>query len=193
MALYGRDSELAILDGLTSGIRERGGALLVRGEPGIGKSTLLAESSRRALEAGLRVLTTDGVESEARLPFAGLHQLIRPILGGAEKLPRRQRDALLGAFGMSEVDPPSPFLVALGALELLADEAESTPLMLIVDEGQWIDRSTAGVLIFVARRIESEPIVLLIAARDSAEDAFRGEGLPELSLGTLDDAAASNC
>jgi hypothetical protein len=109
MALYGRDSELAILDGLTSGIRERGGALLVRGEPGVGKSTLLAESGRRAQEAGLRVLTTNGVESEARLPFAGLHQLIRPILGGAEKLPRRQRDALLGAFGMSEVDAPSRF------------------------------------------------------------------------------------
>jgi DNA-binding CsgD family transcriptional regulator len=190
MALYGRDSELELLDGLTSGIRERGGALLVRGGPGIGKSTLLAESSRRAQEAGLRVLTTNGVESEARLPFAGLHQLLRPILGGAGKLPRRQRDALLGAFGMSEVDAPSPFLVALGALELLADEAESTPLMLVVDEGQWIDRSTAGVLIFVARRLESEPIVLLIAARDGAENAFEGEGLPDLSIGPLDDAAA---
>jgi DNA-binding CsgD family transcriptional regulator len=190
MALYGRESELEILDGLTSGIRERGGALLVRGEPGIGKSTLLAESSRRAREAGIRVLTTNGVESEARLPFAGLHQLIRPILDGAEKLPRRQRDALLGAFGMSEVEAPSPFLVALGALELLADEAESTPLVLVVEDGQWIDRSTAGVLIFVARRIESEPIVVLVATRDGAENAFEGEDLPELSLGTLDDAAA---
>ena len=97
--IFGRERELTRLERLVDGVSEHGAALLVRGEAGIGKSTLLAAASRRAEAAGMRVLRATGVQSEAQLPFAGLHQLVMPVLGHAEHLPAPQRTALLAAFG----------------------------------------------------------------------------------------------
>src|ERR687896_95599 len=110
--IFDREGELSRIGQLLDGVSERGAALLVRGEPGIGKSTLLAAASQRAEAAGMRVLRTTGVHSEARLPFAGLHQLVFPVLGHAEHLPAPQRTALLAAFGMVEAEMTDRFFVA---------------------------------------------------------------------------------
>jgi DNA-binding CsgD family transcriptional regulator len=130
------------------------------------------------------------VQSEAHLPFAGLHQLLRPVLAGADELPARQRAALLSAFGMAGQDATELFLIALAALDLLADVAVRSPLLLIAEDGQWLDRPTCDVLAFVARRLEAEPIVLLAAAREGHDSLFMQAGLPELRVRGLDDAAA---
>ena len=126
--IFGRERELARLGELVDGIRERGAALLVRGEAGIGKSTLLAAACQRAEEAGMRVLHTTGVQSEAQLPFVGLHQLVLPVLGQVDRLPTPQRAALLAAFGIAEfAEVPDRFMIALAVPELLSDAAEQGP------------------------------------------------------------------
>jgi DNA-binding CsgD family transcriptional regulator len=188
--IVGREHELIRLRRLVDGVSERGTALLVRGEPGIGKSTLLAAAVRCAETAGMRVLSMTGVQSEAHLPFAGLHQLVLPVLDQAEHLPAPQRTALLAAFGMIEMEAPDPFLIALALLELLSDVAERAPLLVVAEDAQWLDRSTIGALAFVARRVEHEPIVVLAAGRDGAGGFFDGAGLPELRLEGLDDQTA---
>ena len=191
--IFGRERELARLDELVDAVSEHGAALLVRGEAGIGKSTLLTAACRRAEDAGMRVLRTTGVQSEAQLPFAGLHQLVLPVLGQADRLPTPQRAALLAAFGMEEApEPPDRFLIALAVLELLSDAAEHTPLLVVAEDAHWLDRSTADVLAFVARRVEHEPLVVLVASRDGEESFLDEAGLPELRLGGLDDAAAES-
>jgi predicted ATPase len=190
VSLAGREREIGVLDELVGRVRGRGGALVVRGEVGIGKSALLTAAGGRAKAQGLRVLTTTGVQSETHLPFAGLHQLLRPVLAGADTLPARQCAALLAAFGMTEEAAPELFLIALAALDLLADVAAQNPLLLVVDDAQWLDRGTVDVLGFVARRLEAEPIVLLIASRDGHDAPAAFAGLPELPLEGLDTAAA---
>jgi hypothetical protein len=136
------------------------------------------------------VLSTTGVQSEADLPFAGLHQLLRPVRGRAAELPPVQRKALAAAFGLNDEVAPEHFRIAMAALDLLSDSASEAPLLLVVDDAQWLDRPTSDVLAFVARRIESDPIVLLVAVRDGYPSVFRDAGLPELRLAVLDDAAA---
>jgi hypothetical protein len=119
--LLGRDRELAKLYALVDRIEEQGGALVVRGEAGIGKSALFAASKQRALHRGVTVVSTAGALSEARLAFAGLHQLLLPLLDGLDLLPDPQRRALEAAFGFAEdvrgdaVDPPRPRLRRPGA------------------------------------------------------------------------------
>jgi DNA-binding CsgD family transcriptional regulator len=184
--LLGRESEIEHLEQLLDQAPARGAALLVRGEAGVGKSALLTEAGRRASERGMQVLRTTGHMSEAQLPFAGLHQLLRPITPQISDLPLAQRDALLGAFGSGR-DAPDLFLVALATLTLLSDTAARTSLLLIADDARWLDSPSREVLAFIARRLESDPIVLLIAIRDG--DVDRSE-LPELHLEGLDENAA---
>jgi DNA-binding CsgD family transcriptional regulator len=188
--IFGREIELARLGELVNGVPERGAALLVRGEAGIGKSTLLAAASRRAEGAGMRVLRATGVQSEAELPFAGLHQLLMPLLNRTGCLPAPQRSALLTAFGMLEEAASDPFLIGLAVLELLSNAAERAPVLVVAEDAQWLDGSTARVLAFVARRVEHEPIGLLVASRDGEDSYFDEAGLPEMVLGALDGAAA---
>jgi DNA-binding CsgD family transcriptional regulator/tetratricopeptide (TPR) repeat protein len=181
---------VAILDRLVARIPERGGALVVRGDPGIGKTALLAVASAAADSKGVPVLRTAGAQSETGLAFAGLHQLLRPVLARLDRLPGPQRDALSAAFGAIDVPALDPFLIALAALNLLADAAEDQPLLLVVDEAQWLDPPTASALAFIARRVDAEPVALLFASRDGVGGPLDGAGLPELRLGGLDDAAA---
>ncbi len=190
-ALIGRDPETDLLRGLVERGRQRGGAMLVRGEVGIGKSALLIEASRIAHASGVRALWTVGVESEAHLAFAGLHQLLHPIMSQADELPGPQRDALLAAFGMREPVASDLFLVALATLNLLAEAAGSEPILLLTDDFHWLDSSTADVLTFVARRLEFEPIVFVAAMRDGFRGAHDGARLPELHLKRLDNDAAA--
>lgn len=190
LPLYGRESEVSALDELIDGLHARGGALIVRGEAGIGKSSLLAAASSSAAARGSVVLGTTGVQSEAHLPFAGLHQLLQPLLADLDGLPGPQRAALEAAFGLSQDAAPDLFLIALATLELLGDVAGRAPLLLVAEDAHWLDRSTSEVLAFVARRVSLEPILLLLAIRDGTDEPFEPASLPELRLGPLDDAAA---
>jgi DNA-binding CsgD family transcriptional regulator/tetratricopeptide (TPR) repeat protein len=186
--LAGRGAEKARLDRLLADARAGQSAVLVlRGEPGIGKTALLGYAAKRA--ASFQVARAAGVESEMELPFAGLHQLCGPMLGGLGRLPPPQRDALGTAFGLSSGTQPDRFLVGLAVLSLLSDTAGKRPLLCLIDDAQWLDRSSAQVLAFVARRLQAESVVLLFAERESAElDELAG--LPDLPLRELPDDSA---
>jgi len=186
--LVGRGAERACLDQLLADAHLGHSAVLVlRGEPGIGKSTLLGYAAERA--EACRVVRAAGVESEMELPFAGLHQLCVTLLDDLDRLPAPQRDALATAFGLSSGAQPDRFLVGLAVLSLLSEAAEALPLVCLVDDAHWLDRSSAQVLAFVARRLAAESIVLLFAEREPRElDELAG--LPELQLEGLSDAPA---
>jgi DNA-binding CsgD family transcriptional regulator len=187
--LVGRDAETDQLDALVDELR--GGALVICGESGIGKSALLEHARARASERGAQTLVTVGVESEAELAFAGMHQLLRPIIGHAESLPKPQRGALDAAFGVRGDLEPDPFLVALAAHRLICGAAEARPVALIVDDAHWLDRSTLGVLAFIARRLEGESVILVVAVRDGYANPFSEARLPCVRLERLSaDAAA---
>lgn len=188
--LIGRDQELQVLTELVGGVRQRGGAVVVLGEPGIGKSSLLRAAAEAGRAASLRVLFATGIEAEAPLPFAGLHQLLRPVLSAATSLPAAQRRALDAAFGAEDGPRPEPFMIALAALNLLAEAAAERPLLLIADDVQWLDRPSQDVLTFVARRVIADPIVLIGSVRTGHDIAFAAAGLPEVVVRRLDDASA---
>jgi DNA-binding CsgD family transcriptional regulator len=180
-ALLDREGERAALDGLLGDVRSgRGRALVVRGEAGVGKSALLEYAVGVAAE--MRVTRAVGVESEMELAFASLHQLCAPLVDRLERLPAPQRDALGVAFGLREGGAPDRFLVGLAVLTLLAEVAEERPLLCVVDDAQWLDRASAQVLAFAARRLLAEPVGLIFAAREQGEQ-FRG--LAELEVGGL--------
>jgi DNA-binding CsgD family transcriptional regulator len=186
--LRGRASECARLEELLSAVRRgESGALVLRGEAGMGKTALLDYASR--LCEGCRVIRAGGVESEMELPFAALHQLCMPLLEGLERLPAPQRDALRTAFGLMSGPRPDRFLVGLAVLTLLSDAAEPQPLTCVVDDAQWLDRCSAQVLSFVARRLQAESVIVLFAERDQDQPTDL-PGLPELALGPLSDADA---
>src|SRR5579859_513167 len=191
--LAGRAPECARLDRLLADARAGQSAVLVlRGEPGIGKTALLGYAAGSA--AGLRVVRAAGVESEMELPFAGLHQLCGSMLGGLERLPPPQRGALGTAFGLSSGTQPDRFLVGLAVLSLLSDTAEERPLLCLIDDAQWLDRSSAQVLAFVARRLQAESVVLLFAQREPGEAGEPDEiaGLPGLPLRGLPAGSAAD-
>ncbi|MEZ0075551.1 AAA family ATPase [Planotetraspora sp. GP83] len=194
LTLYGRERETRLLDRLLDrsldGVHGRGGALVLRGDAGIGKSSLLAAVREGAPERGFEILSTTGVQAEAHLPFAGLHQLLQPVLKGADRLPGPQRRALLAAFGMADSAAPDLFLIALAALELLAESAARAPLLLIVEDVQWLDQPTCDALAFVARRLAAEPVIMLAALRDGFDSPLVNSDLDELVLGGIDDEAA---
>ena len=186
--LLGREAELAALTALLDEVAGRGSALLISGPPGVGKSRLLTESTGAARGRGMTVLTATGVEAEAQLPFSGLHQLLRPIRRHAGGLLPGQKDALNAAFGASPDAPPELFTIAMAVLDLLAEAAAEAPLLLVVEDVHWLDRSSAEVLAFVARRLESDPIVLLAALRDGYPSPLAQVGLAEIRIGALDSA-----
>jgi DNA-binding CsgD family transcriptional regulator len=187
--LYGRDPERSRIGELLDGARaSRSAVLVVSGEPGVGKSALLADARDQA--GDMRVLSGAGVESEAQLPFAALHQIVRPVLGHVESLPQPQATALRGALGLAAGGSDDRFLVSLAVLSLLAEAAEDRPLLCLVDDAQWLDDASADALVFVARRLEAESIVMLFGAREGDVRQFEAPGLPELRLGGLDPSSA---
>ncbi len=186
--LHGRTRECATLDGLLARARRAQSQVLVlRGEPGIGKTALLDYVSERATEC--RVARSAGVEAEMELPFAGLQQLCAPMLDHIDRLPAPQRDALATAVGAHAGAAPDRFLVGLGVLSLLVDIAEKEPLLCVIDDAQWLDHASAHTLAFVARRLHLEPIVMLIATRPPV-DGTMFAGLPELVVRGLSNAEA---
>ena len=164
--LLGRAAEVGLLISLLDGIGTGGGALVLHGEPGIGKSRLLSIAAELARERGFAVLSTTGVQSEAHLAFAGLHQLLRPLRLHSAGLPAGQRAVLDAAFGLSQERAPERFQIAMAVLDLLGEVATEAPLLILAEDAQWLDRPTTDVLAFVACRLQSGPIVLLAAVRE---------------------------
>jgi DNA-binding CsgD family transcriptional regulator len=189
--IIGREAELAGLRGLLGPVPQASQVLLVTGEAGMGKTVLLADAAGRARSAGMQVLPVIGRESESKLAFAGLHQLLRPVLPAAARLPGRQAQALLGALGLA-ADPvaPHPLLTGVAVLTLLSDLSERSPVLVVADDAHWLDRSSLDALAFAASRLDAEPAVLLVGARGQAPPPGFDRGFPELHLGPLSAADA---
>ena len=186
MKLIDRHAECGVLDGLLEAIHAgESRVLVVSGEPGVGKTALLEYLSEHA--SGCQLARAAGVQSEMELPFAGLHQLCAPMLGNLPHLPPQQREALRTAFGMSAGSVPDRFLVGLAVLSLLSDTAEQQPLVCVVDDEQWLDRTSAQVLGFVARRLMAESVALIFAARVPGSEL---KGLPGLVVDPLAESDA---
>src|SRR5215208_3721464 len=187
-SLLGRAAECQALDRLLEDVRGgRSAVLLLHGEAGVGKTALLHYCAQQA--SGFRVASVAGVESDMELPFAALQQLCAPMLGRSDTLPVHQQTVLRVAFGLSSGDAPDRFVVALAALSLLAEVAAERPLLCVVDDAQWLDRASAQVLGFVARRLLAESVALVFSVRDPGEQRELA-GLPELQLEGLGDADA---
>ena len=186
--LRGRRSECESLDRLLEDARRgQSRVLVLRGEAGVGKTALLEYLVANA--SGCRIVRAGGVESEMELAFAGVHQLCAPVLSHLVHLPGPQRDALGTAFGLRAGAATDRFLVGLAVLSLLSEVAEEGPLVCVVDDAQWLDRASAQVLGFVARRLLAESVALVFAVRDWTEDQELGS-LPVMVVGGLSDADA---
>jgi predicted ATPase len=184
--LVGRDAELSLLRGMVDPIPVASRVLVVLGDAGTGKSVLLADMAQRARSAGVRVLAVTGRESETNLPFAALHQLLRPVADSAVDLPARQGKALRGAFGLTAgTVPPDRLLTGIAALTLLSGISEVSPLLVTVDDAHLLDRSSLDVLSFVGRRLGAERVVLVLGGRGPAPLAGLDSGFPELRLEPL--------
>ena len=184
----GRATECARVDRLLRDVGAgHSGVLVLLGDPGIGKTSLLDYAERQGSE--YRTIRIRGVESEMELPFAGLHLFSLPLLGGLAHLPVPQRDAIETALGLANGSRPDLFLVGLATLSLLSDAAEAQPLLCIVDDAHWLDRSSAQVLAFVARRLEAERVALLFAEGE-AQRLPELDDLPALRVQPLSDRAS---
>ncbi|MEU6657531.1 AAA family ATPase [Streptomyces sp. NPDC046821] len=179
--LVGRTEERdALSELLEAACAGKSQALVVRGEPGMGKSTLLDHLTNRADDC--RVLRVVGMQSEMELIFAGLHQLCTPLLNRLDRLPPPQQAALRTAFGLCEGPPPQPLLIGLAVLSLLSEASGDQPLMCVVDDFQWLDRTSAQTLGFVARRLSADPVAMIFGTRTVCQEL---EGVPELLLAGL--------
>jgi DNA-binding CsgD family transcriptional regulator len=188
--VVGREAQLSRLRTVVDTVRTQGQVLVVLGDAGMGKTALLADAAQRARAAGLRVLWATARESEANLAFAGLHQLLSPVLGGAADLPRRQGEALRGALGLAAESDPDRLVTGIAALTLLSDASERVPLLAVVDDAHWLDRSSLDVLAFVSYRLRAERLVLLLGARGKAPPSGFDRGFAELRLDPLSAADA---
>ncbi len=187
--LVGRDLETAHLAGLLEQARHgSSGSLVVRGEPGVGKSALLEELVAGAGEA--LVLRTQGLEVEAPLAFAALHRLLLPVMRLREDLPGPQARALGVAFGEEDGPSVEAFLVAVATLSMLTAAAEENFVLAIVEDAHWLDSATAGALLFCARRLGADRLLMVFSARDGAATPFRADGVPEMLLSGVAPAAA---
>jgi len=184
--LVGRPAERDRIDALlASAAAGEGAALVVRGEPGIGKSALLRYAGEQAASLEMRTAHAHGVEAEAELAFSGLQELLRPMLGLLDEIPERQADALRGAFGLG---PPldARLLINSGTLSLLAAAAAERPLVCLVDDAHWLDAASADALVFAARRLEADAVAVLFASREGEQRSFEPPGIPELVLDALE-------
>ena len=187
--LVGRLAEQRELETSLENARgERSGALVLRGEAGIGKTALLEHAEDHA--SGMRVLRCVGVEAEYEMPFAGLHRLVRPCMDLIDRLPDPQSSALGSALGLSSDGVDDRFLVSLGTLSLLAEAGEQTPLLCCIDDAQWLDIPSAEALAFAARRLEAERIAMVFAVREGDVQSIDLPGVPELGLEPLSDTDA---
>jgi len=189
-APVGREPERHAIDALVHDARDgRGGALVLRGEPGIGKTTLLRDAAERAADTHL--LRCAGIEAERDLPFAAIHQLVRSHSGLIDRLPAPQAEAMRAALGLTHGDAPDRFLASVGLLSLLDAICDAEgPVLCCVDDAHWLDHPSAEILAFAARRLDAKPIALVIATRDDHHERFAAPGVPDRALQGLDDEHA---
>jgi DNA-binding CsgD family transcriptional regulator len=187
--LTGRNHEQALIRGLLDAAASRGTALVIRGTPGVGKSALLEWAAATAGQE-FQVVRAAGTAAEFDLPFAALHQIVRPVLSHSFRLPRYRRDALDVAFGKESDSPPDLFSVAMAALDLIAAAAAIKPVLILADDAHWMDPSSQQALAFVARRISADRVVLLATHRDGQEGSLADPVLAGIDLAPLDRASA---
>ena len=188
--LHGRDDERARLATLMDDARGgRAGMLLLHGEPGVGKSALLEDLIATA-GSDVRVLRAQGLESEAPLPFAALHRLLRPVLGILDRVPAPQARALRAAFGEADDVAVEPFLAALATLSVLTEAAEDATVLCVLDDAQWLDEATTAAVLVAARRLGADRVAVVFAARDGEGHAFAPDGVPSVGLTPLTEGAA---
>jgi predicted ATPase len=189
--IIGREAGLARLRDVVDLVPLAGRVLVVTGEAGMGKTVLLADAAGRARSAGMRVLAVTGRESESRLAFAGLHQLLRPVLSSVAGLPGRQERALRGALGLA-ADPVAadPLLTGVAVLTLFSDLSGRSPVLVVADDAHWLDRSSLDALAFAGSRLDAERVVLLVGARGQAPPSGFDRGFAELHLEPLSAADA---
>ncbi len=191
--LLGRTDERLALDRLLAEARDgRSGVLALVGEPGIGKTALVEHAARAAEGMHMRVLRARGVESEAVIPFAGLADLLRPLLGAIERVPAPQAAALSGALALGPAGTRDRFATGAATLSLLSACAEDAPIAVLVDDAHWLDRPSAEALLFAARRLLADPVAIVLAVREGEPSLLDGADLRTLRLSGLnrDDAAA---
>jgi DNA-binding CsgD family transcriptional regulator len=187
--LIGRETETAGLGKLLHAARlGTSGAMVLRGEAGIGKTALLEHAASMA--DGFMVLRATGIESEAELPYAALHQLLRPLQDRIDRLAEPQARALSGALGLAHEREADPFLIGVGVLTLLGDAAEEQPVLALLDDAAWFDHESAHALGFTARRLHAEGVVLLFSARDGTGQPFALPGVADMRVERLADADA---
>lgn len=191
LTLVGRGDEQAVIEDLLSGVRLRGGSLLIRGDAGVGKTALLDFARQHAAECEMRVLSAAGSIFESRLPLGALHQLIRPILRFATKTSTHHRSTLNAAFGLTSDPIPEYYATALAVLDLLAEVAQEQPLLVLADDVQWMDDTTERVLAFVARRLTSDRVVLIGSIRGDAKGPLAGAMSAVIDLAALGELPAS--
>lgn len=188
-ALIGRGPECAELDDVLASVRAGTSRVLaLRGEPGTGKTALLEYVGRQARD--FTVVRATGVESEMELAYAGLHQLCAPLLDGLARLPVPQQDALGSAFGLTTGPPPDRFMIGLAMLGLMSEAVRERPLLLLVDDLQWLDDASAQALTFVRRRLGAEPVGIITTSRPVADSETDHDDVAELPLGGLSDRDA---
>ena len=186
--MIGRSDEFEAITTAAGSVMRRGGALVIEGDAGIGKTTLLTSASEWADSNGFAVLSCAGVQCHTKVGYAAVHELVHPILDHADALPEHQQRALLGALGLAEPAEADPLLIGVAMLGLIEEAAAQQPLMLIVDDAHWLDGSSLHVLTFVGRRLAPAPVMLLCAARPRLDgEPARLESLPRLTLGPVDD------
>jgi len=188
VGFFGRTREREQLDAMLAEARDgQSAVLVVRGEPGIGKTALLRYAARQA--SGLRTTEVEGIQAEMELSFAGIHRLCSPILDGIEVLAEPQQNALRVAWGMAPGGAPDRFLVAVAVLNLLSATAEKRPVLCLVDDAQWLDAASVQALGFVARRLVAEPMAMIFSLREPSTTRAL-DGLPQLSVQGLDEPDA---
>ena len=188
--LIGRDSEVSLLRGLVDPPSGESRVLVLLGDAGMGKTALLADAARQARSTGMWVLSVTGRKPEQYLAFAGLRQLLLPVLDRVADLPDRQ--TLLEALALSTATvQPDALLTGIAVLTVLSELAEDHPLLVIADNAQWLDRGSLDTLAFAARRLESEQLVLMLGMRGNMPPACFERGFPELLLPPLSAPDAS--
>ncbi|MCM4084335.1 ATP-binding protein [Paractinoplanes hotanensis] len=189
--LFGREVELARIQRFLESIRHGGDVRMVRGDPGVGKSALLTAAADLAGAEGMRVLRANGSEFEADVSYSLLNQLLLPLYTDIQRLPPALRDALTVALGFGPGPAPAALLVGNAALFLLTTAARTTPVLIIVDDVQWIDRPSAVVLGFVARRVQGASVGVIAASRTGTESFIDRRGLTEVTVEPLSDEASA--